>query len=459
MTRKIQTFEDAVSFLFSLSTSGIKLGLDTISTLTTSFNNPEKTYKTVLVAGTNGKGSVCAMLGKILSTAGYKTGIYTSPHLIDVRERIRINDDLIAKNRFTELLIEIKDAADRLTERGELDQYPTYFEFITTIAFRYFAEEGLDIAVLEVGLGGRFDAVNIVDPIISIITDVDLDHKRHLGKDLTQIAGEKAGIIRKSGTLITSVRQRNAFREINRIAEIKNSSVHSALNDIAISVNTAKADTINEEKLRKINPTRQKMENGLDCIDIQTSNILYEGIFPALTGRHQLRNISSSIYAAELLRNKGFDIHDAAIIEGIENASWPGRLEWIDWKIPLLIDGAHNPSGMRTLKDYVNEKLKGKRFDLIFAVKRSKDYRRMIEKLFLPANRILLPDMKKASFLSPEEITEMAHHHSSKIETYASIVDIIQAYKPDDVDFTLAAGSLYLIGNIKAHLEGSRRIP
>ena len=470
MPSGILSYQEAVAYLSGLSPFGIKLGLDTIRALCESFGYPQKSFPSVLVAGTNGKGSVCAYLGAILQHAGYKTGIYTSPHLVDVRERIRIGDQLIPEDRFAYFMNEMLRTAEDLFNRKKLDQFPTYFEFITAIAFLWFREEKIDIGVMEIGLGGRFDAVNIIEPVLSVITEIDYDHQKHLGRTLTSIAGEKAGIMRNGRPVILCVGKNKPGAVLKAIASEKKAVVFDALKDIKIAVREIPSGSAETNSGLLINPVRKRIEDQIDSIDISSPKNEYKGLIPALTGRHQFGNIAAAVYASEKLKDAGFNIDTRDVIFGVENAHWEGRLEWVDWKIPLLLDGGHNPSGLRSLTGYIKTKLASKRFNLIFACKTSKDYKKMCEVLFPHAHRIYLPKIEGYQFVEPALLCETA----SKLNRESLITDSLdEALKlikeviiadslgkaftktltEKDTDFILVAGSLHLIGEVINYLN------
>jgi len=454
MPSGILSYQEAVDYLSALSPFGIKLGLDTIRALCEFLGEPQKSFPSVLVAGTNGKGSVCAYLGAILQHSGYKTGVYTSPHLVDIRERIRIGDQLIPEDRFAFFMNEMRRTTEDLFNRKKIDQFPTYFEFITAIAFLWFKEEKIDIGVMEIGLGGRFDAVNIIDPILSVITEIDYDHQKHLGRTLTSIASEKAGIMRKDRPVILCVGKNKPRTVLKAIASEKKAVVLDALKDIKITVREIPSDSAETNSGVPINPVRKRMEEKIDLIDIVSPKTEYRGIIPSLSGRHQFGNIAAAVYASEKLKEAGFNIETGDIIFGIENAHWEGRLEWVDWKIPLLLDGGHNPSGLRSLTGYIKTRLASKRFALVFACKTSKDYKKMCEILFPLAYKIFLPKIEGYQFVEPALLRNLA----SKLNREAIITDslndaFIKAGDEKDVDFILAAGSLYLVGEVIKYLN------
>lgn len=453
MHEKISTYKEAVRFIDGLSSFYIKLGLDTIRALCSAFGEPQKAFPSILVAGTNGKGSVCSYLSTILRKSGYKTGLYTSPHLADLRERIKIDGQMIPEQRFADILEKARNAADGMSREKKLEQYPTYFEFLTAVAFLWFKEEKIDIGVMEIGLGGRFDAVNIIDPILSVITEIDYDHQKHLGKTLTAIAGEKAGVMRKGKPVVLSVGKPRPKAVLKSLAREKQAIVFDARENTKITVRDIPSDeTAGSGKA--VNPVRKRMENNVDVIDIVTPKDSYCGIIPSLPGRHQWKNIAAAVGAAERLSDAGYTIDAGDIIFGIENAEWEGRLEWKDWKLPLLLDGGHNPSGIRSLEDYLNRKLSSKRFSLIFACKTSKDYKKMCETLFPLARRIILPRVEGYQFVDPSLLQQSAAElNKDNIITESLDEAFAKAAIKKDIDFILITGSLHLVGEVINYLK------
>jgi len=454
MKNEFNSFDEAVEYLFGLTTTGIKLGLDTISALSASFSNPQAKFKSILVAGTNGKGSVCAMLSQIFFEAGYSAGLSTSPHLVDVRERIRINAEMISRDAFVSLLNEVKEKADILYRDGQIAQYPTYFEFITMIMFLWFERQKVDIAILEIGLGGRFDAVNIVNPILSVITDIDLDHRKWLGDTLSKIALEKAGIIKPGKPVVVSIRQANALNEIKRIAEERNSWLYDSLESIRIDSWYVKKEELSQSKKEIVGALRLRMEPKIESLNIKSKLGEYDDLIPSLPGEHQQRNTKAVINATEISRDLGFDLSNESVIRGLERTDWPGRLEWFDWnRCPLLFDGAHNPAGIRALVKYLKVNLQARNFDLVFAVKKKKNYINEIKNLFPLAQSIWLVDMGKKGFVEPEKIKTRAGVIANEIEIAQGVDQFIQMYSLSaGSEFLLCTGSLHLIGNMKTRI-------
>jgi dihydrofolate synthase/folylpolyglutamate synthase len=387
---------ESIAWLFSLHRFGMKLGLENIATLTAALGRPQDRFRPILVAGTNGKGSTAAMLHGILCAAGYRSGLYTSPHLVHTEERIRIGEVDIAPDELAGILSEIRERIEALVASNEIGAYPTFFEVITAAAFVAFARAQLEVAVLEVGLGGRLDATNVADPVLSIITSIDYDHQEQLGPTLTSIAREKAGILRAGVPALIGDLDPEALAAVNERAEALGTPVTAALQGSTVESAPSNPASRTAQTLSVTTPLRS-----------------YPSISCPLPGRHQRINALLAVRAAEMLaeflgrpaadktadtlhspdtRNAAtFTIDAASITGGIASARWPGRLEWIEGAPPLLLDGAHNPAGCRALADYLSAA--GVRPVLLFAAMRDKEFEPMLA--------LLLPRISGAVFTSP----------------------------------------------------------
>jgi dihydrofolate synthase/folylpolyglutamate synthase len=313
----------------------------------------------------------------------------------------------------------------------------------------------VEIAILEIGLGGRFDAVNIVSPILSVITDIDLDHRKWLGDTLSKIAFEKAGIVKPGKPVVVSIRQANALNEIRRIAEERSSRLHDSLKSIRVDSRHVKKEELPQGKKKNIGALRLRMETKIESLNIKSKSGEYDNIIPFLSGEHQRRNIKAVIQAAEIAREQGYDLSNESVIRGIERTDWPGRLEWFDWNgCPVLFDGAHNPAGIRALVKFLKINLQGKKFDLVFAVKKKKNYINVIKSLFPMPQSIWLIDMGKKGFIEPEKLRTRAGTLAKKTEIAQVVDDFIQSYSLSaGSEFLLCTGSLHLIGNLKAGIQ------
>ena len=457
------------------SASRRKFELDHMRSLARALGDPQLRFPSVLIAGTNGKGSTAATLAGIMSAAGYRTGLYTSPHLTSVTERIRTAEPAspfaeIPEPDFARIYFQVDDAARKLVGSGELPHHPSFFETLTALAFLYFAERKLDIAILEVGLGGRLDATNIVEPLLSIVTDIALDHQDYLGNTISAIAREKAGILRQDGILITLPQHPEANQAIGEVAvalNVRGINAAAYLPNRQPSGTGAAGDPIHDS------PT---VMSGVLPVPANRYEIVIDGevlpIVSPLTGEHQRRNIALAIAAAVTLRNinsydipglsgirniKSYNIANSAMLQGIAATEWPGRLEFLAPN--LLLDVAHNPAGAWTLRAAIAALPPQQPRTLIFSCLRDKDLREMAQILFplfdstggRPRDHIVLTpiDNPRAASLDDLEAaarkldtpTQSAHHPAEALALARSLTP------PDGL--ILATGSVYLVGALR----------
>lgn len=444
-----------------------KWSLDHIRILLHALGNPHRAFRSVLIAGTNGKGSTAATLASILNAAGLRTGLYTSPHLLRVNERIRLSDGKssqfseISNDDFAVLFALVDSTAATLVTRGELPHPPSFFELLTAIAFCYYAEQGIDIAVLEVGLGGRLDATNVVEPMLSIITDIGLDHTEFLGNTLRSIATEKAGILRENGVLVTLSQHPEA---------------NAAIGEIAVELNVRGVDA------SRCLPPRGYIGTEASSIDINTSvgspwrnryEIPIDGkvikLDSPLGGQHQQRNIALAVAAViELRTNHGFIIPDTAIEQGVRNTQWPGRLEWIPamkGHAPILLDVAHNPAGAWALRAALSQLPDDRPRTLIFSCLADKPLLELAQILFplfdasstdTARNRdhILLTHIDNPRAARVDEISAVAQKLEIPAVTAPDAISALATAEfltPPD-GFIVATGSLFLIAELRSLL-------
>ena len=416
-------------YLHSLQRFGVKLGLQNVGAVLSACGDPQRRFPSVHVAGTNGKGSVCAMLASILRADGRRVGLYTSPHLADVRERIRIDDRTISESDFDRLLGRIRNTIDRLLAAGRLEAHPTYFEVLTILAFLHFAECKVDIAVLEVGMGGRFDATNIVNPLVSVITSISLDHREYLGSTLSAIAFEKAGIIKPGVPVVSGVEGRAAEAVIRRQARALGAPLASVFgrDGALFAARTAAGFRFRYEFCGEAFPFRLK-----------------------LPGRHQGENAAVVIAAARTLGCVELPIARRTILSGLAAAEWPGRLETVGRRPIVLLDGAHNEDGARALAAYVRDFVRAP-LVLVFAMLKDKAVGRAAELLFPRPETVILTSIPSPRAASPEEILKAAPRFRSKIaiepDLRAAIAQARRLAGPKGT--VLIAGSLYLVGEVK----------
>ena len=416
-------------YLENLQVHGIKLGLENIKALLADLGDPQESFPLIHVAGTNGKGSVSAMLASLLSRHGYRVGLYTSPHLVRVEERIRIGERLIIGTDFCRLLGVIRRRIGRLLKDGRLTAHPTYFEVVTAIALLYFRERGVDIAVLEVGMGGRFDATNVVTPIASVITSISRDHEEYLGKGLARIAREKAGIIKPWVPVVCGCEKGVARAVIERRARAVRAPFRRVF------------DRPGRFRAVKTSAGYQFHYNS------------GRGVYrfkPGLRGYHQGRNAAMAVAAAETIANVWKPLVPARIIAGIERARWPGRLEIVSRRPDVILDGCHNEEGARALARYIGDFVPGRPI-LVFAAACDKPVRRMATHLFPLARRVILTRFPSPRASDPNEIRRMLPSFKAKTAIEpdpmkAVSLAMVEAGRRGTV---VVAGSLFLVGEVK----------
>ena len=422
-------YEQCLSYLEQIQSLGIKFGLDNVRTILSCLHNPHRKYPSILVAGTNGKGSVCAMLTQILYLHGFRTGLFTSPHLIRVEERIRIGNDIISKQVFSRLLSFLKKKMEDLIASKKLLSPPTYFEIMSCLAFLYFKEQEVDIAVLEVGMGGRFDATNVVNPILSVITTISYEHQRSLGDTLGQIAFEKAGIIRSGVPVVCGVKTVEAYETVKkRAAEIG-----------APFIGVFDKKGCFKQQKTETNYVFKYIYDG--------SEYTYS---PSLYGEHQGNNAAVAIAASEQISKKWKKLIKKKIIEGIQTVKWDGRLEIISRHPFILLDGAHNEEGATAMRRYIQDFIASPRI-LIFAVMRDKQIKNLAKILFPMADKIILTCFPYYRAASPEEIKSRASEYHDQIILEPDLKNAVHVAVRSAAanGAILIAGSLFLVGEIK----------
>ncbi len=420
---------------------GIRFDLDGIQGILASLGNPHLQYPTAIVAGTNGKGSTSAILASILECAGYRTGLYTSPHLIRVNERVRVNGQEISDADFASSLTEVWQAVDRLLERKSLSRRPSFFEFLTATAFLHFARVPVDFAVLEVGMGGRLDATNVTEPLVTVITNIDLDHQEFLGETHAAIAAEKAGVI-KPGRAVVSACEHPSAAEVIRHRSAELGAPLLEISSFAQVSNVRNLD-------------------GRCAFDLTLNGSRFPGLALGLPGRFQVQNAVAAATAAWRLTQEGLKIPREAVGEGLRQASWPGRLEVILDSPLVVLDGAHNPAAAREVAAYTKEQWAKQRWRLVYASMRDKAIGEISEILFPLFEEIYLTRPEQARAAAPEEILDAARYRPKRIILQPDPVRALEAAcresAPDDV--VVVTGSLFLVGAIKKALaEGKLQL-
>ena len=425
MSLSLSTYPDSVRFLYSLGneTRGVKLGLDRISTLLEHMGTPQRACRFVHVAGTNGKGSVCAMVESALRAAGRRTGLFTSPHLAEPTERIRLSGEPVPPEQFAHAFDAVHQQAEALLARGLIDAHPSYFETVTAMALLLFRELEAEVAVLEVGLGGRLDATNVARPLVSVITPVDYDHESYLGTGLEAIAGEKAGIIKPGVPLVTGPQHPPVQALLEARAKAAGSPV-TRYSDLE-----AAGVEIGAHGSRFVVPPPLRLH--IEC---------------PLAGEHQVANALTAIAALQVL-----DVPAQAIEEGIRQARWPGRLECVSREPEIILDGAHNPAGARALAAHIRRFYAGRRVRLVYGAMRDKAVAEAAAILFPLAEEVILTAPEHPRAVRPEVIRGLVDHPRLRVApSLAAALDLLRGSAFTDVAFI--TGSLYLVGAARSLL-------
>lgn len=451
-------YNDTVDYLYSLQKYGIKLGLENSHRLMNILGNPQESFHSIHIAGTNGKGSTSAMIAGILKENGFRVGLYTSPHLVSFTERIRVNNKEITKQEVVELTEEIRakmmqDTRCKIQDgriknhescimHSESGLNPTFFEFATAMAFLYFKRKKVQWAVVEVGMGGRLDATNVLLPVICVITNIGLDHTEFLGKDIPEIAFEKAGIIKTGVPVVTAATQPAALKVIKEKAEASGSQVHLYGKDF-------------KGILTSMDPAHIEF----DYIGYKD----YSNLYLSLTGRHQLPNAAIAIRVCEILTEKGFLIYEDAIRRGLSTLNFEGRLELVCRIPPIILDGAHNPPAAEVLATAMKELFPQGRIILIAGIMKDKDIEGILKPLTHISQRIILTRPRGERAASPEIlkgcIKDLFRTKNSEppIMTTNTVAEAIRIAKTlyQEGDVILVTGSFYTTGEAKEVLGHS----
>jgi len=410
---------NSLAYLEELKQRGIHLGLGPISRLLGRFGNPQDTYKTILIGGTNGKGSTAAILSSILMKEGLRVGLYTSPHLCDFRERIRVNGGMIESDILESLIEKV---------RAKATEDITYFEYATALAFLHFSQCAVDIAVLEVGMGGRLDATNLVSPQVSIITNISLEHQEYLGRDLRSIAREKGGIIHEGGLCITASTRKNVIDTLQDICHEKGGALYRIGREMRV---------------------RRSTRGSFSYTGVHKH---YGGLTLSLVGRHQITNAALALGAVDLLSEKGMDISETSVMEGLRDARWEGRLELISRDPRVVVDGAHNPAGIASLREALLSDFLYRRLIVVFGALHDKDYAGMLKRLLPLADMLILTRPKEERAASTGDllstIESRYRRHVEIVEDSGEALARARSLAGRD-DLICVAGSLYLVGEVK----------
>jgi len=442
-------YDSAVRYLLTLGrelaaptqAAAAKFNLENITALTERLGRPDRAYPSVHIAGTNGKGSTAAFLEAILCDAGFRTGLNTSPHLERINERIRIAGEEISDERFAELFTRILAVIEELLAEGKLRAHPTYFECVTALAFEAFARERVEFAVVEVGLGGRLDATNLLTPVVSVITRIDFDHENFLGHSLREIAGEKAGILKAGVPAVFAPQPPEACEVLRAKAEERRCPV----------METDKAFRVIHEE----------MQNGCVRTEIEehvTGRRM--ALAPQLAGHFQLQNALNAVAAATLLQQRKYRISDENIVQGIAAAQWPGRIEKLQSSPDVYLDGAHNPGAARELARFMDENFAGRRVFLIYAAMRDKAVDEVTGLLFPRADEVIFTEARTPRAISAAQLQEIAGHHAARHFAVREAEKAVRAAlaKAEPHDVIVITGSLYLVGQVRQAWREARKV-
>jgi len=424
-------YKEAIKYIESIGKFGMNFGLDRIKRICELLGNPQDKLKIIHVGGTNGKGSTVTFISNILIEEGYRVGIYTSPHLERFTERIKINREEISEDDVTRLVEEMKKVIDTIKSEGY--EHPTEFEIVTACAFKYFYEQKVDFVVLEVGLGGRLDATNIVNPIVSVITSISFDHMNILGDSIEKIAYEKAGIIKKGKPLVLYPQIKEAREVILNKAKEMNSDVY-LVESVSYYI---KSNTL----------------EGI-YFDADIMNKKYNNLRIKMLNKYQVLNALTSLLTIEVLKNLGYEVKDSSIYKGLEASKWPGRFEVINYNPFIILDGGHNIQGIIELTNGIRQYFYGKKVKIVFGVLKDKDYIGMVDELIKICNDFLTvtPDSPRA--LDAVELKKIILDKGRHAEALNDIDSAIEyALNDKDCDVVVFCGSLYMIGEVRKRVK------
>jgi dihydrofolate synthase / folylpolyglutamate synthase len=452
-------YDAAITYLLSLGrelaaptqAAAAKFDLENITVLEGRLGHPSRAYPSAHIAGTNGKGSTAAFLESVLRHSGLRTGLNTSPHLEKINERIRIDGQEISDKDFAAVFTRMHETIEQLLADGKLRAHPTYFECVTAMAMEHFAQQRVDFAVFEVGLGGRLDATNILAPAVTIITPVDFDHENFLGHSLQEIATEKAGIL-KPKTPVVIAQQLPEAREVilKRATELG-----------CPVVETNVAYRIQEKSVNTTPARSQSVPAGaVTATIVEVSSGWSLDIAPSLPGHFQVQNALNAVAAARILTPSGLPIKDDAIASGISNTGWPGRLEKLQARPDVYLDGAHNPAAARELAAFFAQNFASRKIWLIYGALRDKSVDEVAGWLFPLAAEVVLTEPRTPRAISASQLAEIVGCHARHSETIPdaekAFDHVLAKAQPEDAIFI--CGSLYLVGQLRAYWKNRARV-
>ena len=452
-------YATAVTYLLSLGrelaaptqAAAAKFNLENITVLEERLGRPSRAYPSAHIAGTNGKGSTAAFLESILRHAGLRTGLNTSPHLEKINERIRIDGKEISDEDFAAVFTRIHETIEQLLADGKLRAHPTYFECVTAMAMEHFARQRVDFGVFEVGLGGRLDATNILAPAVTIITPVDFDHENFLGHSLQEIAAEKAGILKPKTAVVVAQQVPEARAVILKRAKELGSPV----------IETNVAYRIHEKPVRAEQSRLESFAAGsIAATIVEVSSGWSLDVSPSLAGHFQVQNALNGVAAARVLASGGLHVMDGAIATGISKTVWPGRLEKLQARPDVYLDGAHNPAAARELAGFVTQNFASRKIWLIYGALRDKSVDEVAGWLFPLAAEVVFTEPRTPRAISASQLAEIAGYHARHYETIAdaenALDHVLANAQPEDAVFV--CGSLYLVGQLRAYWKNRARV-
>lgn len=418
-------YQRSIDYLYGLEKFGMIFGLTKIEEILKAVGNPHRDLQAIHIGGTNGKGSTAAMVASILRKEGYRVGLYTSPHLIRFTERMKVNEKEIEKEEIVALTEWLRK---KIEEAGVAPPF-TFFDFTTAMAFLYFKQEMVDLAVLEVGLGGRLDSTNVIDPLVSIITNIGKDHEDVLGKGVMRIAGEKAGIIKEGRPLITAATQPRVLRLFSKICREKKAPFFQVGKDFRY-ISGGEGSFHYEGLHRKLWDL---------CLNLH--------------GSHQMVNAATAVGGMEILDDLGYRVSNEAIVEGLREVRWPGRLEMVSSSPRVLLDGAHNPEGALALRDSLKRDFEYRHLILLIGIMKDKDIFSILNGLSPLADRIIFtrpgtdraasPDLLKKALGKSGKKAEVIEDFKKAIDRGLSLTDV--------EDLLCITGSLYTVGEARSY--------
>jgi dihydrofolate synthase / folylpolyglutamate synthase len=430
-TKEARGFRQALDYLYGLEKFGMIFGLAKVGAILAAIGNPHQTFGAIHIGGTNGKGSTAAMMASILEKEGYRVGLYTSPHLVRFTERIKINGKEIEQEEVASLTSWMRE---KIEAAGVAPPF-TFFDFTTAMALAYFSRKRVDVAILEVGLGGRLDSTNIVDPLLSIVTNIERDHEEVLGRGILKVATEKAGIIKKNRPFITAATQPRVLRLFSETCRKKKAPFYQV-----------------EKDFRYLRPAE-------GIFDYEGLERTLWNVRVNLNGYHQMINATTALGAMEVLDGLGYRVSTEAMVQGLQSVKWPGRLEMISSSPRVIVDGAHNPAGAEALREALRKEFSYRRLILLTGIMKDKAFESILHILSPLADRILLSRPHLARAAPPGALLKALGPDRVKAEPIEDFEKAIEAglAMTGEEDLFCITGSLYTVGEAISYFESRRR--